>query len=208
MKGLNGPKAFADYIHCLSILENNTAQLYHALSDWTVSPLAKSLLLNIALDSAKHSTLLKGISDSLTTSKTNLKECAKNLGEVWRLVDALSEELTKKRNSSKLDFSQLADKLTNLESELGEEYHIFVQMKNLEALSKEINQLYNVEIGTIRKIINSIIKDEDHHRELLSTIRRLLEQGKSRNNDNTPIVNFQSPDSWTQSSKIAAYEEP
>jgi rubrerythrin len=196
MTSTKSPKDFADYIGCLSILENNTAQLYNALSKQTEMPLAKTLLLNIALDSTKHSTILKGISNSLTTSKKDPKNCAKNLGEIWSTVDTLKREVTRKQKGRKLELSQLADKLTVLESSLSEEYHMFVQMKNLEYLSKEINQIYSVKLDSVRKIINGIIRDEEHHTELLSTIKRLLGQGKTETPDNTPQIRFQSPEAW------------
>lgn len=208
MTSMKGPKAFADYINCLSILENNTAQLYYVLSNQTEIPLAKTLLLNIALDSTKHSTILRGISNSLSTSKKDPKDCAKNLGDVWRTVDYLKREVTRTQNGSKLELSQLAEKLSVLESSLGEEYHVFVQMENLEYLSKEINQFYNVNLDSIRKIINSIIRDEEHHRELLSTIKQLLDQGGKESLDNTPTMRFQSPDAWIQAPKIDTHEEP
>lgn len=205
---MKGPKAFADYINCLSILENSAAQLYHALSNQTEIPLAKTLLLNIALDSTKHSTILRGISNSLAISKKDPKDCAKNLGDVWRTIDYLKREVTRTQDGNKLELSQLANKLSALESSLGEEYHVFVQMKNLEYLTKEINQFYNVKLDSIRKIINSIIRDEEHHRELLSTIKRLLSQGKTEDFDNTPMLRFQNPDAWTQTPNPAANEEP
>ncbi len=196
MKDMKGPRAFADYINCLSILENATAHLYHALSDWTGTPVAKGLLLNIALDSTKHATLLKSISDSLAASKTRSKDCAKNLNEVWQLTDSLRKEIERKQKGNKLELSKLIDELTSLESTLGEEYYIFVQMKNLAVLSKKINELYSVKLSAIRTIINSIIRDEERHREILSTIKQLLSHNKETETDNTPIVRFQNPDAW------------
>lgn len=199
MNNVNGQKALADYLYCLSVLESDTAQLYHSLSDQTEIPLAKTLLLHVSIDSTKHSTILKGITDSLTTSKKNVKDCRKNLGEIWHLVDALRNEVAGKQSGSKLGAPQIMEKLTILESSLGEEYHMVIQMKNLEYLSKEINQFYDVKLDSIRKIIKGIIRDEDNHRELLVTIRRLLEKTKAKKSDNTPIVRFQSPDAWVQS---------
>jgi hypothetical protein len=59
------PKVLADFIKCLSILENDTFLLYKALSDKVEHPLLKSLLNSIAEDSLKHSTLLKGVHESI-----------------------------------------------------------------------------------------------------------------------------------------------
>jgi rubrerythrin len=196
MTSTKSPKAFADYISCLSILENNAAQLYNALSRQTEMPLAKTLLLNIALDSTKHSTVLKGISNSIMASKNDPKDCARNLGEIWRTVDTLKREVTRKQKGRKLELSQLTGKLTVLEGSLSEEYHMLIQMKNLEYLSKEINQIYSVKLDSVRKIINGIIRDEEHHTELLSTIKRLLGRGKAETPDNTPEIRLQSPEAW------------
>jgi hypothetical protein len=47
------------------------------------------------------------------------------------------------KNKTKIpsgDFPKLAEKLTVLESVLGEEYCMFVQLKTLELMMKEINQ--------------------------------------------------------------------
>ena len=207
MTNVKGPKAFADYINCLSILESNTAQLYRDLANQTEIPLARTLLLNIAIDSTKHATILQGIRNSLATSKKDPKDCEKNLGDVWRTVDYLKKEVSEKQNGNKLELSQLAEKLSALESRLGEEYHVFVQMKNLEYLSKEINQFYEVKLDSVRRIINSIIRDEEHHRELLSTIKQLLSRDMKENLDNTPMMRFQSPDAWIQTPNLDSHEE-
>ena len=40
---MNDPKVIAKYIHCLSILEDNTSLLYSNLSERVEAPLLKSL---------------------------------------------------------------------------------------------------------------------------------------------------------------------
>jgi len=202
MKDKNDQETFADYINCLSILENETAQLYQTLSSRTETPLAKNLLLQISLDSRKHSKLLGGMRDSFAPSRSrNTKDCSKNLGKVWLLMNILRNEVANQPSESRLTAVQLMDKLTNLESALGEEYHMFIQMKNLEVLSKKIKELYGVEPRAIRVIIEGIIRDEDRHAEILSTIKQILNESQERKVDNTPMVRFQSPDAWAQAPK-------
>jgi rubrerythrin len=198
MTGMNDPKIISDYLHCLSILENNTSLLYQKLSDKAEAPLVKTLLLNIAQDSSKHSALLKGIADSIAVSKEKTKDCAKKLGETWQIIDILLKETASKEKMSGLELQQLIEKLTALESSSGEEYYIFVQMKTLQYMVKEINQLYNINLERIKNIFVSIIADEEHHRELLATIKQLLTEKEITSKYTPPIIKYQNPDSWIQ----------
>ena len=198
MTRMNDPKVIANYLRCLSMLENNTFLLYQTLSEKAGMPLVKTLLLNIAQDSSKHSTLLKGIADSIAFSKEKTKDCAKKLGQTWRVMDTFLEETTSRERIGKLELGQLIEKLTVLESSVGEEYYIFVEMKTLQHLVKEINQLYNIDLERTKKLFMSIIEDEEHHRELLATIKDLLSENEPQSQDTTPKIKYQTPDSWIQ----------
>jgi rubrerythrin len=194
MPEMNDSKSMAIYIGCLSKLEFNTALLYRSLSEKTETPLAKTLLSSIAQDSSKHSTLLKGVGDSIANLKVKTKDCAKNLGQIWLTVDDyLNEVQTKKVNE--LSIVDLYDKLMAFESSLGEEYFIFVQMQTLQHLTAEINKLYNIDLVDVKSIFESIINDENRHRELLNTLKELAEP-KEKDLDNTPLVRYQNPDNW------------
>jgi rubrerythrin len=194
MPKMNDTKTIASYINCLSVLEYKTALLYKKLSEKTEKPLAKSLLLSIALDSTKHSELLKGIGDGIASSEVKTKDCAKNLGQVWLTVNDYLDEVTTK----KVDETYIADlneKLIALESILGEEYYIFVQMQTLQHLTKEINQRYNISLDNVLLIFENIMRDENRHIELLGTLKKLYEP-KEKEYDYTPIIKYQNPDRW------------
>ncbi len=195
---MDNPKIIVDYLHCLSMLENNTFLLYQSLAGKAEVPLVKTLLFSIAQDSSKHSALLKGVADSIAVSKEKTKDCAKKLGETWQIIDTLLKETASKEKMSRLELQQLIEKLTALESSAGEEYYIFVQMKTLQYMVKEINQLYNINLERIKNIFISIIEDEEHHRELLATIKKLLNENKRADQHNTPSIKYQNPDSWIQ----------
>jgi rubrerythrin len=187
-------KAMADHITCLSMLENNTALLYNQISNKVQHPLAKSLLLSIAQDSSKHSILLKGVGDSISASKVKEKDCKQNLGKIWITVSTLLDEV-QKNEEKPLHLTELYEKLMPLESSLGEEYYIFVQTQTLQFLSKEIDKLYNIDLDAVKRVFESIMNDEEHHREILATLREMSEP-KIVDLDNTPLVKFQSPDNW------------
>ena len=96
-----------------------------------------------------------------------------------------------------MELSQLSEKLAFFESILGEEYYMFVQMKTLQLMMKEINQIYNIELTSLRSLFTHIISDEEHHREMLDTIKSILERHHKA--DANPEVKYQNPDAWIKS---------
>ena len=183
---MNDPEVMSNYLHCLSFLEENISILYGNLSEIVEMPLIKSLFLSISKDSSKHSALLKGIVDSFSDSKKEPKDCAKKLGDVWSLVSKCLDKVSGKE-IAKLSFSELFLMLSNLESSIGEEYYIFVQMKTLQLMVKDINQLYNINLDSIKKVFERIIREEEHHREILATIKDIIGD-KPIINENTQKV--------------------
>ena len=192
--------AIASLLKGLSLLENEVFLLYKNLGDKVELPLVKSLLLTIASDSQKHSIILKGVGESIAKSKAKPRECEEKLSEVWHVTDTFYREIVSKERITAEELPQLAGKLTVLESMLGEEYYVFTQLKTLEFMTKEISQLYNIDLSNIKNIFVSIINDEEHHRELLATIKELLTREEPKKMDNTPAVKYQNPDLWINSS--------
>jgi hypothetical protein len=183
----------ASYLNCLSQLEYNTSRLYKSLSERTEIPLGKSLLLSIAQDSSKHSALLKGIADSVYVTKIKTKDCAKNLGQIWQIADTCLAEVTK--GIGEISFADLHDKLVALEGSMGEEYYIFVQIETLQHLTGEIKQRYNIDFNAVKSIFENIISDENQHREIIATLKELIEP-EEKDLDNTPLIKYQTPDQW------------
>ena len=176
------------------MLESNTSLLYRSLSEKTENSLAKSLLLSIAQDSSKHSTFLKGIGDSIANSNVKTKDCEKNLGPIWLTVDNYLKEI-KTKKIGELSFADLYEKLIVFESDMGEEYYVLVQMQTLQHLTKEINERYSISLDNGKSIFESIIRDENHHQEILETLKELTKP-EEKDLDNSPLVQYQSPDNW------------
>ena len=175
----NTPDAasLAAFLHCLSSLEVKTFHLYKVLSDKVEPPLVKSLLFSIASDSQKHAVLLKGVANSIgPKNEAHSKDCEKRIGETLQLITALGKEIDAKERIDEEELPQFIKKLTCLESTAGEEYSIFVQLRTLEIMATEIKRLYNVDISGVKDIFESIIEDEEHHREVLASIRDLIHQ--------------------------------
>jgi rubrerythrin len=196
MRNENDSARITNSIKSLTVLESKTAVLYNALSEKTELPLIKSMLKEISLDSQKHATILFGISKSLPETNWKPKEAKKNLGKILAAVENSIEDISKVKSIPESNLQELSNQLTVLESTMAEEYFIFVQLKTLELMSKEIGKIYNIKLDSLKEIFTAIISDEEHHREILATISAIVRKTEDQERDNAPKVLFQNPDSW------------
>jgi rubrerythrin len=194
----------AEYLNCQSILESQTSMLYHILSEKVELSLIKTLLKEIELDSHKHSILLKGVSNSIKQSNGTQKECLKT-SQTLQTITSLLKEIAKMDAVSSEDLKKLGEIFITLESQMGEEYYILIQMKTLERMAKLINEEYSVDLIKVKNIFLKIIQDEERHIEILETIKQLTTEKKQTNN--SPIVKFQNPDSWFKPKLSSVYEQ-
>jgi rubrerythrin len=188
----------ADYLFCLSVLEEKTFWLYKNLSDKVDASLAHSLLLYIAHDSQKHSAILKGMSESISKSEKKGKDCKKRFGDTGATIERLLQEIADEGRTRSLSTPSLVKKLTILESTLGEEYYSLVQTKTLDYLEKEIRETYNVEAEDLKDILETIIRDEGLHSELLAKMKRILSAEEKKTEDKAPMVKYTNPDAWSR----------
>lgn len=195
MTKINDQHALGKLIGCLSLLEDKTSILYKTLADKIELPFVKSLMLLIAQDSQKHSTILRGIGESLSKGFVKPKDCAKNAGVSWQAIENLQKEISKKEKLSDSDLLALSERLAVLESVVGEEYYVFVQLKTLELLVKEIDQSYHVDLGSLKTVFTGIINDEERHRELVEKTRGILERRREKPVA-SPFVQYTNPDAW------------
>ncbi|MEM2080883.1 MAG: ferritin-like domain-containing protein [Candidatus Bathyarchaeia archaeon] len=197
MQKSNDPQVIANLINCLSILENNTFELYTNLAEKIDQPIAKSIFIHIAVDSHKHSMSLKCVAEKIGKPDKKPKNCEKHVGEVWHTIEKISKEISKKERITKEDWPDLLEKLSALESVVGEEYYMFVELKTLQLMAKEIRQMYHIDISDLESIFTRIIQEEETHRALIEKVKNLLTkvtEKKSR----APVVKYQQPDSWNK----------
>jgi rubrerythrin len=192
-------ESVADFLHCASVLEERAYLLYKSLADKVDLPLINSLLLHIAYDSRKHSVILKGIGKSIAKPKKQSKHCEKNLffGGTWAVIERLAGEIATKERIPQERISSLVEKLMLLERTVGEEYYILVQLKTLDYMTREIRETYNVDLEDLKDILETIISDEETHRELLAKMKKILIGKEKRAEDEAPRIKYKSPDSWT-----------
>jgi rubrerythrin len=193
-------ESVVDFLHCASVLEERAYLLYKSLADKVNLPLVNSLLLHIAYDSRKHSVILKGISESIAKPKKQPKDCEKKLflGGPWTVIERLARDIDREKTIPKEKMSSLIRKLMLLESTVSEEYYILVQLKTLQYLTEEIRETYNVDLEDLKDVLETIIRDEETHRELLSKMKKILVGKEKQKEDKTPKFKYQNPDAWSR----------
>jgi rubrerythrin len=194
-------ESIADFLRCASILEERAYLLYKSLADKVNLPLINSLLLHIAFDSRKHSIILKGISESIAKQNKQPRDCEKRLffGGTWTAIEHLAGEIARKERIPREHMSSLLEKLMLLESTVGEGYYVLVQLKTLEYMTREIREIYNVDLEDLKDILETIIRDEETHRKLLSKMKKILVGEEKQTEDIAPAVKYKNPNAWSRS---------
>ena len=82
---------------------------------------------------------------------------------------------------------------------VGEEYYILVQLKTLQYMTREIREIYNVDLEDLKDILETIIRDEEIHRELLSKMKKILLREEKQTEDIAPAVRYTNLGSWSRS---------
>lgn len=185
----------SEYLNCQSVIESQTSLLYKNLSEKIDIPLINTLLKEIELDSKKHSVLLRGVSESIKQPKGKQKEYLKHSPTLQTLSKML-KEVAKIDRVTEGNLKTLSEILITLESQMGEEYYILIQMKTLERMTQIINKDYSIDLTNVKRIFLKIIDDEERHIEVLETIKQMTADKEQVSN--TPFVKFQNPDAWYQ----------
>lgn len=194
MRNVKNGKDVAGFLHCSSNLEERTFSLYRSIASKTENLLARSSLYYIAYDSLKHSVIMREIAENISPSKPKSGDCEKKLKQVWQKISDLSDEVTEKQKINESDLPGLMNRLAGFENSLSEEYFVLVELKTLNFMSKEISQIYKVNLESVKYVFELIAKDEENHREILLSLEELFKKEPFKNN--TPIVRYQHPNAW------------
>ena len=198
-KNLASPENIGKVLFCSSRLEEKTYKMYYDLSQKIQNSVVRTLLVSIAQDSLKHSSLFLEISKEFVDSLPKEKECKKQLGELWKNIDSITKFIDDKKTITSEELLELTKKLSHFEYYMGEEYNILEKVKTLKYMSEEISASYGIEfedsIKVHKNVFESIIKDEQKHREILFDIVELLIKELAPK-VNHPKVKYQTPDAW------------
>jgi len=85
-------------------------------------------------------------------------------------------------------------------------YYILVQLKTLQYMTKEIRETYNVDLEDLKDVLETIIRDEETHRELLLKMKKILVGKEKQKEDRAPKFKYQNPDAWSRVMPDSVYE--
>jgi len=187
-------KEISGLLYCTSLLESKTASMYERLAARTPLSLIRSLLMQMAHDSRKHADIFKGIFEEFKPEDKPTQDCERRLSQIWSVPDSFSKKIQNALSES--DLLEIVQKLVPFETRMGEEYYVFVQAQTLTFMAKQIEQEYDVNIESVKGILESVINDEGKHQEMLKQIADILDTRNKKQERKDPLVRYQSPDSW------------
>ncbi len=100
----------------------------------------------------------------------------------------------------------MVHKLEILESTVADKYYCLVQLKALRYMTREISEIYNLDVKDLKDILKIIIKDEETHRKLLSKMKKILVGKEKQTEDIPPVFRYTNPDAWTRTASQSIYE--
>ena len=183
-------KSLAGFLYNLSLLEEETFKLYKNIAEKVDFPLINAMLTEISLDSQKHYRLLKGIIESIPTVDLNTKDTQKLLIKAQKAMGDFSAYFANIKKIDENNLPELIEKLTLLESQMGEEYEVLVQAKSVVFFSSEVSRNYNFKAEVFKKIFEKIIIDEEHHSEILETIKDIINKKEKELLRKDPLLKY------------------
>jgi hypothetical protein len=184
--------AIAKFLFCLGVLEGKAFQLFGRISEKVESPRIKFSLLYVAYDSLKNSVILWELSKSFMMSEVKDADYHKILGEVWTDVNSLSKDILKMQKITREDLASFVNRLISVYALM------IVQLKTLAFMSKEISEVYAVDLETIEDIFDLVIEDEENDARVLMALKDLSVKKPTAVVDHSPIVKYKCPDRWNE----------
>jgi hypothetical protein len=186
---------FADFLYCLGSLERKNSQLFEELANKTDLFEVKSPLLTISRGNEDHAKVLIELSGRLGRSDTKSKECERKMMHMCKLTESFLEHVQKKE---KITAEALSEVLLTLESSGGAIQYLHIQAETFLFMSKEISQLYGMDLKDFHDHVMEIAQQVEEHIELLEEIKAKIEQSTSKKPDvvHHPLFKYQTPDAW------------
>jgi hypothetical protein len=183
----------ADFLTCLSGLEQKNAQLFQMLSEKTIMPSAKPLLYEIAQDNQKHAKQLQEICKKIGNPTVQTKQCKQRLSVVCENTETI-RRMVKQRKQ--VTVNELSDFLQILESSGGAAQYLLVQAETFLFMSQEITKFYGMDAKEFNQLLQGMVQDIEKHIRLLEQIKTEIEKQQNKNKKTHPVFKYQSPDSW------------
>ena len=186
-------EGLADFLLCLSGLEDKNSQLFKGLSEKVALQSVKPQLSMIAEDNEKHSKILQDLSERIGNSKVKTKECKRKLSVVCENTEMILKHVKKKKEIS---LEELTKYLGILESEGGATQYLLVQAETFYFMCNEIKKCKGMNSRKFNDLLNEIVRDIEEHISLLEEIKNIVEQNQNMGKTEHPLFKYQSPDAW------------
>ena len=183
----------ADFLLCLSGLENKNSQLFRGLAEKIVLPSVKLQLSKIAKDNEKHSKILQDLSEHIGNSKVKTKDCKRKLSVVCENTEIILKQVQEKKEISMKD---LTEYLRILESAGGAAQFLLVQAETFLFMRNEIKKYYGMNAHKFNELLNEIVREIEEHIVLLEEIKKIVEHEQQKDKKKHPLFKYQSPDAW------------
>lgn len=178
----------------LAIFEKKTCLLYEDLTEKMDTPLTKSIMQCISLDSRKHATLLKGIAQTLPKSSKPI-DPPKAMKDAWKSIDNFQIDLSKIDSMTTDELGDVCTQLTLIETTLAEEYLELLEYDALQTIYEAINNCHTISFESLKTILLEAHQNEEYHKIMLAVAAELPCVVAKRDN-NAPKVRFCNPDAW------------
>ena len=168
-------EVLAKILECSILMEERTAELYFKISNRLQDPYTSGLLRIIAHQSKSHAEILKWIMNNTVGNqgRTSGVDCLKMTGEVGGITIEAIEYVERQEQLTLQDLNDIIGKLEFIEKGIGEEtYSRILLPLTKTTLEQTITQQETLEIA--QKMIQTIIREEELHENLVKTIRRKL----------------------------------
>jgi len=175
----------------LGLMERELYQLYTNLSSKVEDLPAKTLFAYIASDSLKHSTVLVKILDEAGGSKLKESDCDETIRYHMDLINSLSTDISRTKKVGREELLSIIDTLAGFETLLFDEYAKAFRVDTKQFTEDEDPDKNELDLS----VFSLIVKDEDLHKQILLSLVNMCDK-KLDFKDNTPVVKYQSPDSW------------
>ncbi|MCW4016823.1 MAG: hypothetical protein NWF06_10670 [Candidatus Bathyarchaeota archaeon] len=190
------PEPFTDFLYCLGSLERKNSQLFAELASKTVLSEVRGNLLKISEGNEMHAKVLIELSGRVEGPKPKTGECKRKLRPVCKLTESLLNQVHKKKT---LSADELSSILLTLERSGGAMQYLQIQAETFLFMSKEISQLYGMNLEVFHDHIMEIAQQVEEHIELLEEVKTMIAQStRKKDGMHHPVVKYQTPDAWFQ----------
>jgi hypothetical protein len=192
-------KKAARYLLCCCGLEEETFHLFQCVAVKMDHPELRSLVVNIAYDSVKHSKTIKELLKTVEKEEINIRNCRKTWSDLWKEIVEVSKQVSMMKSISDEEFLEIFKGLAELEGCLKEGYCFLLELKFPECLANELGKFVPVNLDDLNMIFDGIIEDKQRHIETLIEIGYCYAAEDSiRKKDSAPAVRYKNPDAWNE----------